>query len=274
MVLLCTAVFSSRLDLPIVGRACDSRGSVYVNEHLKGTFPIDRARIRPGDHKVGQLACTDAAETMRDLDISLVLDVGANRGQYASELRKRGYRKRIVSFEPIENAFRQLDAAFAGDAAHERLKLALGEQNDEREMFVSQNLVSSSLLPMTALCVEAHPATACSRQERVSVERLDQLMPRLASRSDRVYLKVDAQGYEYQILQGAMGCLDDIAAVEIEFSTRPLYAGQALMPEVWSLLTQAGFTPAWIERGPRHPQSNSILQFDGLFARSTGERTQ
>ncbi len=211
---------------------------------------------------------------LHDLDISLVLDVGANRGQYASELRKSGYRKRIVSFEPIENAFRQLDAAFAGDAAHERLKLALGEETDEREMFVSQNLRASSLLPMTALCVETNPATACDRQERVSIERLDHLLPTLASRSDRVYLKVDAQGYEYQILKGAKGCLDDIAAVEIEFSTRPLYEGQALMPEVWTLLTQAGFIPAWIERGPRHPKSNFILQFDGLFVRNTGERMQ
>jgi FkbM family methyltransferase len=210
---------------------------------------------------------------LRDLGISLVLDVGANVGQYASELRKSGYRKRIVSFEPIECAFRELDAAFAQDAAHTRLQLALGDLSSEQQMFVSQNLVSSSLLPMTALCVEAHPATACERQERVPVERLDRLLPTLASHSDKVYLKIDTQGYEYQILQGAASCLDDIAAIEIEFSTRPLYAGQALMPEVWSLLTQKGFIPAWVERGPRHPRSNFILQIDALFARSTGETT-
>lgn len=66
------------------------------------------------------------ARVLSELSIDLVLDVGANRGQYASELRSMGYRGRIISFEPLPSAFAELSTTLASDPLWEGLRLVQG----------------------------------------------------------------------------------------------------------------------------------------------------
>ena len=72
----------------------------------------------------------DAARpiVVRDQAIDLVLDVGANQGQWARELRAEGYIGTLVSFEPFAEAFDRLDEAAAGDAAWDARRMALGDR--------------------------------------------------------------------------------------------------------------------------------------------------
>src|SRR5690348_14983189 len=92
--------------------------------------------------------------------VSLVLDVGANAGQYASALRASGYSGEILSFEPIPDAYRRLAEAAVADALWQTRNVALGDRRSHLTLHVSANSYSSSFLQLTNRCVEAAPDAA------------------------------------------------------------------------------------------------------------------
>jgi FkbM family methyltransferase len=105
--------------------------------------------------------------------VAVAVDVGANRGQYATELRQHGYRGEIVSFEPLEEAFAQLAAAAAGDVDWTCHRIALGASDGEGRINVASNLASSSLLEMEAAHRAGAPEVSITGVETVRVARLD-----------------------------------------------------------------------------------------------------
>ena len=78
--------------------------------------------------------------------ITAVLDVGANRGQFGHELRRGHFDGRIVSVEPLSEAFAALSAAAARDSNWQVEQAAVAEQPGTLTVNVSQNSVSSSVL--------------------------------------------------------------------------------------------------------------------------------
>ena len=116
------------------------------------------------------------ADRLDALAIETVIDVGANVGQYGQELRRHGYRGRIVSYEPLTEAYRVLEQAAASDPEWECHNLALGATDERRELTVAANLASSSLLTMTDEMRALIPDVGV---ELVSVKRLDGLDVRL-----------------------------------------------------------------------------------------------
>src|SRR5439155_27146309 len=124
--------------------------------------------------------------------VPLVVDVGANRGQYATDLRQHGYRGKIVSFEPLEEAFAQLAAAAARDVDWTCHRMALGVAAGEAQINVASNLESSSLLEMEVGHRAGAPEVSMVSVETVPVSRLDDVLD-----DDRpCLLKLDVQGYE------------------------------------------------------------------------------
>jgi FkbM family methyltransferase len=199
--------------------------------------------------------------------INLVLDVGANEGQFVDGLRSAGYHGRVISFEPLSSAHARLRAHAAGDpnwTVAERT--AVGAAHGSMEIHISGNSYSSSILPMLSKHTEAVPASAYVGTEAVEVNRLDDLFT--PSPSDRILLKIDVQGYEEYVLHGAPKILACCRAVSLEMSLIPLYEGQALALPLWNRIVSAGFEPWVIEAGFREPKSGRVLQIDGLFVRS------
>ena len=205
---------------------------------------------------------------LHSLGIDVVLDIGANVGNYVTELRAHGYQNRIVSFEPISAVFESLRSRCAPDAAWSGVNMALGDTDGRTEINVSHNLVSSSLLEVTAASVDAANLTAINSVESIQVSRLDTMAAATFSDRERVYMKIDVQGFERQVLNGAANSLHQIAAIELELSLVELYSGQALMPEMLTLASQLGYRPVWLERGFKDPNSGYLLQMDGIFVRN------
>jgi FkbM family methyltransferase len=201
-------------------------------------------------------------------DISVVLDVGANTGQYACEVRRGGYQGRIVSFEPLSAPYQILSRIAERDPRHECRQIALGNSDQIQLMHVSSNLVSSSLFEITDEAVMACPESALIGTEAVKVVRLDTIRDEILRDDDRVYLKIDTQGYEKEVLFGATNALLKAAAIEVELSLVPLYRDQPLLPELWDLLNGLGFQLVWVERGFVDPGSGFMMQVDGLFTRA------
>jgi FkbM family methyltransferase len=206
-------------------------------------------------------------ELMRRRSIDVVLDVGANDGPYAAALRRSGFRGRIVSFEPQSDAYARLSLAAASDQLWETRNVAVGATNGRAVLHVAGNSSSSSLLPMTKQHTMSAPESRYVGEEEVELVSLDSLGDDLVSGSEHGYLKVDVQGAEMDVLQGAQRVLQRARAVEVELSLATLYEGGALLSDVVGHLEQAGFVLLWLDPVFIDPESDQLLQVDGVFAR-------
>ena len=203
---------------------------------------------------------------MDRLGIDLVLDVGANEGQYAAQLRSNGFRGDIVSFEPQNAAFKVLQGNCEQDDNWSCHRLAIGEENGQATMNISANSWSSSLLPVFSWTVEAEPSIAYVGQEVVAVRRLDELVPELTN-SRRIFLKVDTQGFERRVMGGAQAIADRIAMVQLELAWKPSYEGQTELSEMMRFMSVLGFGPVLIQPG-WVGKACIIHEIDVVFARS------
>jgi FkbM family methyltransferase len=203
--------------------------------------------------------------------IDTILDIGANAGQFGIELRSLGYRGRIVSFEPLSEAFARLHRAALGDAAWRTLNLALGDAAGEQKIHRAANSESSSLLDMLPLHLQAAPYSRYTGDETVRVETLDALFGEVCNGARNIYMKIDTQGYEAQVLKGAARSLEHIDTVQIEMSLAPLYAGQALFGDLYAHFTGAGYSLVGVENNFGDPRTGRLLQVDGIFHRERAE---
>jgi FkbM family methyltransferase len=199
--------------------------------------------------------------------VDVVLDVGANVGQYVRRLRSMGYSSRVVSFEPIRAAYEQLSIIAKVDPRWECFHLALGGSDSEMSLNISRDLVSSSLLPVSERYVRAVPNGVRIDRETVRLVRLDSLSGKLLRPDERAHLKLDVQGYELEVLLGATDTLKHVYSIESEMSLVPLYKGQYLIADIVQFLNGRGFDLIWLERGFIDPHSGYLLQVDGLFQR-------
>jgi FkbM family methyltransferase len=207
---------------------------------------------------------------IRQEQINLVLDVGANTGQFGSDLRAAGYTGRIISFEPLESAHTLLRMHAQRDRNWTIAdRTAIGAETGSVDIHISGNSVSSSILGMLPSHANAEPESGYIGTETVSVNRLDDLTA--LSPSDRVLLKIDVQGFEMQVLEGARSVLKCCRAVISEMSLVPLYKGQVLARQMWDLLEAQDLEPWSLEPCYRHPKTGRMLQFDGVFVRGGGE---
>ncbi|HVO15544.1 MAG TPA: FkbM family methyltransferase [Alphaproteobacteria bacterium] len=201
--------------------------------------------------------------------ITLVLDVGANVGQYAGYLRAAGYQGRIVSFEPLADAHEALTRRAAGDAAWTVApRLALGAAEGEIEINVSDDRDMSSVLPMRAEVLRASPSSRTVAREKVRLTTLDAVFADYASDTDRVLLKIDTQGYERQVLEGAERTLPRLTGIQLELSLVPLYEGETTWLVLIDDLTRRGFEPRLIIPGYFDRHLMRLLQVDGVFFRA------
>jgi FkbM family methyltransferase len=207
------------------------------------------------------------ARILSERAIDVVLDVGANEGQYALTLRSLGYRGRIVSFEPLSAAFTRLEDVSAHDAGWECVRVALGERSDHATLNVAANSWSSSLRTTEARLVEADPETAFVDSEECEVTTLDILRGQLVRPDERAFLKLDVQGYELEVLQGAEETLRQVEALDVELAVVRLYQGAPLLSDVVRHLDERGFGLVSIDPGFTQRRTGAILEVDGLFAR-------
>jgi FkbM family methyltransferase len=205
--------------------------------------------------------------TAEHLGLTTVLDVGANIGQFATALRSSGYRGAIVSCEPLSDAFAHLRRRADRDPAWSVRQTAVGSEIGTAEINISANSYSSSLLEMTDAHTTAAPGSETVASESVPLTTLAELAGELDLDPARTLLKIDTQGYEPQVLDGAGPLVGKLAAISLELSFVPLYAGQQLFDELVDRLRGAGYILYAIEGGFGDRRTGRMLQCDGLFVR-------
>ncbi|HID30325.1 MAG TPA: FkbM family methyltransferase, partial [Desulfobacterales bacterium] len=199
--------------------------------------------------------------------IDTVLDVGANRGQFATELYRAGFQGRIISFEPLPDAYAVLTKAAAdfGERWTVGPCVALSDKTETTRFFVTEADRSSSLLEPLDSFIEATPIVRVEENIEVQTERLDKLVGELNLDDARAFLKLDVQGSEAQVLAGASETIENLHGVLIELSFANLYAGQSSAIAILQLMSELGFEVWDIWRGYHNPKTRRLNQVDALF---------
>lgn len=200
--------------------------------------------------------------------IDCVLDVGANVGQYALHIRSLGYQGRIESFEPLGSVSEKLRSKARQDRngkwnVHNH---ALGAAPATETINVHTRSTASSFRELAAN--EHANDSATVGQETVKIVRLDSIFSDLCKPSENVCLKIDTQGFEMQVLEGAGSRLSDLKLIQLEASLVPQYQGESLIEELIAYLRSKSFVPIWLIHGHLQKPSLQLYQADVIFART------
>jgi FkbM family methyltransferase len=201
-------------------------------------------------------------------NVNLVFDIGANIGQFAQELRLTRYLGAIVSFEPLIDEHCQLTKLSQNEekwSVHPRS--AIGDFGGEIEINVAGNSVSSSVLPMLDTHSSAASGSAYTRNETTPICTLDSVSTHYLKETDKLFIKIDTQGYEWQVLDGAEETLKLACGLHIELSLVPLYDGQRLWMDIIERLNAKGFDLWNINKGFTDSRDGRLLQIDATFFR-------
>jgi FkbM family methyltransferase len=204
----------------------------------------------------------------QDIRPRTVIDVGANVGQFTVAAVKLLAPSKLYAFEPLPEVWEKLKRYTAALPQVEAHPLALGEAAGERQFHLNAHSHSSSLLPLGRGHREAFPSAREVGSILIKVSTLDQFFNSLEL-SPPVLLKLDVQGYEAKVIEGASATLARVRWVVAETSMRPLYDGEPLFLELVEIMARAGFKflrpVGWLA----DPRNGEILQLDALFERAS-----
>lgn len=204
-------------------------------------------------------------------EISLVFDVGANEGQYATSLFNNGYGGRIVSYEPVSAVHEILNRNAAARANWEVApRAAVGAQEGEAVVHISGESDMSSLHEMTQTAQKHLSRARMTGSERTKVVTLAHELARRAGAQDRVFVKSDTQGHEADVLDGLGDAVSRVAGVQLELALEPVYEGQARYLELMTRLEGLGFTPSLVIPGYYSRHYGRMLEFDVVAFRDRG----
>lgn len=208
----------------------------------------------------------DRSAALRRRNVDLVIDVGANAGQYALDLRRRGYSGAIVSVEPLPEAFDSLSRALNADRDWHGVNAAAGAHKTRAAFNISADSVCSSLLEPSQTLLDAIPTAKTVRTIEVDVVRLDDL-PLPAHRT--CLLKLDVQGFEEEALAGAVRLMETVEVLELELSLKPSYASGYTLQRALPRLTASGFAITSIGRGVSDTTTGQLIDMDVLLERAS-----
>jgi FkbM family methyltransferase len=223
-------------------------------------------RIRPWGLLSRFLEKQSLINLLTRLRINCVIDVGANKGQYAKALRDLGYEGLLLSFEPISEDAAYIQTMSKGDANWRVFNCAIGSANSEAEFNVirtASQTVFSSLLDSTYFGGQS------VEKRRISVQRLDTVLrdEPLSGSSPRIFLKTDTQGNDIEVIKGCGSLLDLTMGVQCELSVIPMYKNMVHYTDALGFLEKLGFSLLDLNVVKR-ADDGSVMEYDCVMARA------
>lgn len=232
---------------------------------INRSLGLDIVPYRPGP--------SDLSYWITRTDVDLVLDVGANTGQFASHLFGMGYKGQIVSFEPMSAAHDQLTAASRSNPRWIiASRMAIGDSAGEIDIHVSANSLSSSALKSTAKLIDSSPESRVVSSEKAPLHRLSDAARPYLQGARSPFLKIDVQGFENRVLAGAADILPRMVGLELELSFAPLYEGEWPIEDMLRETKRLGFylhtlRPFFEDEKGRSLQAEAIFFRNGYTPR-------
>lgn len=200
--------------------------------------------------------------------VDVVLDLYANLGQHAQRLRQGGYRGRIVSFEPLDAVHAALKRTAGPDPLWDvPPPLAFGDREGEVTLLVSPEADMSSALPLTQEAAAFLDGAVPTATQSSPMARLDALFATYVRKAERAMVRIDTQGTELQVLEGASGVIDRVHALQVRLALIPAYSGEPGWKAVLAKVESLGFAPAMFLPGHFNLRAARQFSMDGVFVR-------
>lgn len=206
-----------------------------------------------------------------ELGVNCVIDVGANEGQFGRLLRDIGYRHRIVSLEPVRTTHAMLAEAAAGDRDWTTLQMALGAVPGRMPINISESTAFVSFRQASDYGRSQFPTRiSADHTEEVEVSTLDAMWPRFVDgiAAPVVYLKLDTQGYDLEVLKGGARSVPRIAGLQCELAVKHIYEEVPDYLHVLGVLRDMGFELTGLYPITREPRELSIIEMDCVVRRA------
>jgi FkbM family methyltransferase len=203
-------------------------------------------------------------------DIDLVLDVGANMGQFSIELRDAGYTGQIISFEPIIECYKHLTAI--ADDKWRVENYALGDVNTTETINISNKTVFSSILNTNEFGKSNFSdSIKVVNKQTIQIKRLDDAIKKLVNNLNKksIFLKLDTQGYDERVIQGATDTLPHVHLLQTEVSCKAIYDDTPAYHETLKKLSIAGFNITGMFPIAHDPNTMELLEFDCILINSS-----
>ena len=201
-----------------------------------------------------------------DQNLANVVDIGANRGQFALAVRRWAPNAMIIAFEPITDAAAKFKKVFLRDSKVTIHQVAIGQETGEAVLNIAASDDSSSFLPISSIQEKLFPGTYKIRTETVKIGRLNDYVTADAILHPSM-LKLDVQGYELETLRGCEELLERFSYVYAECSFVELYYGQALVDDIIAWLRERDWCLCGIYNMIYDHKGQSV-QADFLFENS------
>ena len=240
-----------------------------VGLEVRRTNPAPKSPPKPRRDVHATLAGHVAAIIERE-QVDCVIDVGAHEGETGRRLRETGWTGPIVSFEPVAATFERLSDAAEGDPAWIVHHLALGRVAATQRINLTTGTTFSSFLEPNATATRLWPQwTQTPADEEVEIARLDEVLASAIGgfMADRIFLKLDTQGYDLEVLAGAAGVLDRVVAIQSELSLQSIYEGAPTYLDALAAFRDAGFAVTGFYPVTRDPAWR-IVEYDAVMIRA------
>jgi len=200
-------------------------------------------------------------DLLNRMRINLALDIGAHHGSFVRHLRRIGFKGHIISFEPNPLSFEILSKAHGKDPCWKGFNIGVGSKNTTMPFYMTDlSCLSSFLKPRSAEVIST---------QMIEVKRLDHILKDLLSpvKSPRMFVKIDTQGYDMEVIEGASGCMDMIRGFQSEISVVPIYENMPHYLDALRFYESLGFKLMNLFTVTRSPGCGNVVEYDCLMAR-------
>ncbi len=212
----------------------------------------------------------DLSSLLERYGVDCVFDVGANSGMSGAYFRNLGFTGKMVSFEPVSQLYQRLALRAAGDPLWLCENVALGEVDGEREIHVAGGSGGASSFLVSNGLIEANaPELRVIGRQKARLRTLRSVIAEHYPRGgERLFVKIDAQGYERRILEGGGDQLARAVGLRIELSVARSYENEPLICDMLPYLYGLGYRLCGIEEAWSSRSTTEVFQVDAVLFRT------
>ncbi len=234
----------------------------------------NKIRLTPDDEQLWTLMLPRLSslcylkQTLQLNKIDLLIDVGANRGQFALDARRTGYKGEIISFEPIAAHQEHLNNLAARDTKWKIFPYALGSESSELILNVYKDDSFSSFHKINEVARRSFGnMVELDHVELVKIYTIDEIAESLEiTPNRRIFLKTDTQGHDVEVLRGGRQTLNHVLGVLTEATVTSLYDGCSTFEELSNLLLPMRFVYGGMFPISYIPKTLELIELDCYFS--------
>ena len=188
----------------------------------------------------------------------ILLDVGANKGDFSHEFLKKF--KKILLIEPNPNLQKELAQRFKKNKNVKIFNNGIHNRNSVKKLFISGDTGStlSSIRKQNKILKENLRKTEIISTQNLKFLRLDELLKKNILSNNSIFLKTDTQGNDLEVLESLGKFIKKVKYIKCEMSILPLYRKQKKHWEILKFFKKNKYEPIFFENGLRDKHGNMI----------------